>query len=183
MKIEDDFLKQEDFDKIEKLITGVNFPWYYNDMIVSTDEADKFQFTHLFYDSGTPQSPFMNELGAILNIIKPLSLLRIKTNLLTRTLNIVENKFHIVENKFHVDISQLKDFPEKLKQWTTSIFYVNTNDGYTKFEDGTKVKSVANRMLNFPANVKHTGTSCTDEKIRVVINFNYFEFESEKNDD
>ena len=63
---------------------------------------------------------------------------------------------------------------EKLKQWTTSIFYVNTNNGYTEFEDGTKIESVANRMVTFPTNLKHRGTSCTDEKIRVVINFNYF---------
>ena len=63
---------------------------------------------------------------------------------------------------------------EKLKQSSTSIFYVNTNNGYTKFEDGTKVESVANRMVTFPSNMKHTGTSCTDERIRVVINFNYF---------
>ena len=71
-------------------------------------------------------------------------------------------------------MKNLENFPEKLKQWTTSIFYVNTNNGYTKFEDGTKVESVANRMLTFPANMKHIGTSCTDEQTRVVINFNYF---------
>jgi len=51
---------------------------------------------------------------------------------------------------------------------------MNTNNGYTKFEDGTKIESVANRMVFFSSNMKHTGTSCTDEKIRVVINFNYF---------
>ena len=63
---------------------------------------------------------------------------------------------------------------EKQKQWTTSIFYVNTNNGYTKFEDGTKVESVANRMVTFSTNMKHLGTSCTNEKRRIVINFNYF---------
>ena len=97
--------------------------------------------------------------------IKAVSLWRIKANLLTRTPN-------IVENSFHVDMTKLPE--EKLKQWTTAIFYVNTNNGYTEFEDGTKVESVANRMVTFPANLKHRGTSCTDEKTRVVINFNYF---------
>ena len=43
-----------------------------------------------------------------------------------------------------------------------------------KIVAGTKVESIANRMITFPSNMKHTGTSCTDEKIRVVINFNYF---------
>ena len=94
-----------------------------------------------------------------------MSLWRIKANLLIRTPN-------IVENTFHVDIGDFSE--EKLKQWTTSILYINTNNGYTKFEDGTKVESVANRMVIFPSNMKHTGTSCTDEKRRIVINFNYF---------
>ena len=51
---------------------------------------------------------------------------------------------------------------------------MNTNNGYTIFEDGTKVESVANRMITFPANLKHTGTSCTDQQVRIVINFDYF---------
>ena len=29
-------------------------------------------------------------------------------------------------------------------------------------------------LFIFPANLKHRGTSCTDKKIRIVINFNYF---------
>ena len=55
---------------------------------------------------------------------------------------------------------------------TTAIFYVNTNNGYTKFETGDIVESVANRVVIFDSNIKHTGVSCTDEKRRVVINFN-----------
>jgi len=74
---------------------------------------------------------------------------------------------------FHSDLNH--DFEEDVaSHWTTAILYMNTNNGYTKFEDGTKVESVANRMITFPANMKHSGTSCTDEKTRVVINFNYF---------
>jgi len=55
----------------------------------------------------------------------------------------------------------------------TSIFYVNTNNGCTVFEDGTEVKSVGNRLVTFPGNTLHTGRNCTDEKCRVLINFNY----------
>ena len=164
MKIEDNFLKQEEFDKIQKLMGQPSpLPWFYADRIVFEDD-DKFQFIHAFYDNHMPMSPFSNELDSIINIIQPFSIVKIRAKLLTRTPEIVESTFHI-------------DIPlpeEKLKQWTTSIFYVNTNNGYTKFEDGTKVESVANRMVTFPANVKHTGTSCTDEKTRVMINFNYF---------
>ena len=172
MKIIDDFLEQKEFDKIQSFIWGEDpksfaspFPWFYIASIDYPNDVDKFQFVHIFYDQSVPQSSLSNELGPILELIQPLTLLKIKANLLTRTPNIVENTFHI-------DIDELSE--EKQKQWTTSIFYVNTNNGYTKFEDGTKVESVANRMITFPANMKHCGTSCTDEKTRVVINFNYF---------
>ena len=166
MKIEDNFLKQEEFDKIQKLMGEPSpFPWFYADRIVFEDDVDKFQFIHAFYDNHMPMSPFTNELDSIINIIQPFSIVKIRAKLLTRTPE-------IVESTFHVDIPLLE---ENLKQWTTSIFYINTNNGYTKFEDGTIVESVANRMLSFPANMKHCGTSCTDERRRIVINFNYFE--------
>ena len=170
MKIEDNYLSQEEFDKLQDLILSGKISWKYGKGIDYPGEEyneKKFQFGHIFYGNDLPQSPLMNELNPILNIIKPISIWRIKANLLTRTPD-------IVENSFHADIGDLENSPEKLKQWTTSIFYINTNNGYTIFEDGTKVESVANRMLSFPSNMKHTGTSCTDEKIRVIINFNYF---------
>ena len=166
MKIEDNFLKQEEFDKIQKLMGEPSpFPWFYADRIVFEDDVDKFQFIHAFYDNHMPMSPFNNELDSIINIIQPFSIVKIRAKLLTRTPEIVESTFHV-----DIPLSE-----EKLKQWTTSIFYINTNNGYTKFEDGTIVESVANRMLSFPANMKHCGTSCTNERRRIVINFNYFE--------
>ena len=165
MKIEDDLLDQKDFDEIQTLMMGDDFAWYFVDSIDYDDyEEEKYMFFHMFYFSYTPQSSYFENLTPIFEIIKPISLWRIKANLLTKTSNIIENAFHI-----DMDMPE-----EKIKQWSTSIFYVNTNDGYTKFEDGTKVESIANRLVSFPANMKHTGTSCTDEKTRVVINFNYF---------
>ena len=166
MKIEDNFLDQEKFDELQTLMMGDNFARYYKPYIDYPSEKEKgFQFTHMFYQEDASNSEYFKNLTSILDKINLMSLWRIKANLLTRTSNIVENSFH-VDN---LDISE-----EKLNQWTTSIFYINTNNGYTKFEDGTKVESVANRMVTFPANIKHTGTSCTDKKTRIIINFNYF---------
>tara|TARA_R110000744_G_scaffold375976_1_gene489873 strand:- start:29 stop:529 length:501 start_codon:yes stop_codon:yes gene_type:complete len=165
MKIEDDFLDQEQFDTIIKRMEEPIFHWSYNDNIDNESDVDKFQFTHLFYLSDRPGSNAIQIVSPLLASLKPISIYRIKANLLTRTSK-------IVENEFHTDMGVLSE--EKQKQWTTSIFYVNTNNGYTKFEDGTKVESVANRLVTFPTNIKHTGTSCTDEKKRIVINFNYY---------
>ena len=179
MKIEDNFLDQKEFDNLQKRLMGDDFAWFYTDGIdygiedsngvwsfPEEGDKNKFQFIHMFYTKATPCSPHYKELLPIFERIQLVSLWCIKANLLTKTPN-------IVENTFHVDNGDLKG--KKLKQWTTAIFYVNTNNGYTKFEDGTKVESVANRMLSFPANMKHCGSSCTNEKRRIVINLNYFE--------
>ena len=184
IKIEDNFLAQEIFDKIQERLVATDtsdFPWYFRykyyeldnagkpfhktDPIGDGNELDSCQFTHTFYESGSLCSCHLQNLNMLLDLLDPMSIWRITANLLTRVPT-------LVENGFHVDIAYLSE--EKLKHWTTSIFYVNTNDGYTKFEDGTQVESVANRMLTFPANMRHTGTSCTDQQTRVVINFNYF---------
>ena len=186
IKIEDNFLEQEKFNEIELMINPMldeailNMPWYFRykyyaepDITNSTgtpysneDEAlDQFQFTHTFYDDNAPQSPFMKQVTCFYDLLKMVSIFRIRANLLTRLPT-------IVSHPFHADMDHLSE--EKQKQWTTSIFYVNTNNGYTLFEDGTKVESVANRMLTFPAHMKHTGTTCTDQQIRIIMNFNYY---------
>jgi len=165
LHVEDNFLGQKEFDTLQTHMMGNNFTWYYNTFIDYEGQQDKFQFNHMFYGLDKPTSGYFELLKPLLEIMNPVSVFRIKANLLTRTPE-------IVENELHVDITFLSE--EKRKQWTTSIFYMNTNNGYTKFEDGTKVESVANRLITFPANMKHTGTSCTNERTRLVINFNYY---------
>ena len=169
MKIVDDFLDQKEFDNLQAFMMGLKFSWNYNSTIDYSDDLNKFQFVHVFYDrfknkNNERDMDFFKALNPIIQTMQSKSLCRIKANLLTRTPEIVENIFHTdyIESEI------------KLNELTTSIFYMNTNNGYTKFEDGTKVESVANRFVTFPSNLKHTGTSCTDEKTRVVINFNYF---------
>ena len=56
----------------------------------------------------------------------------------------------------------------------TSVFYFNTNDGYTEFENGEKVHDVENRLITFPSPYYHTGNSCTNNSYRIVLNLNYF---------
>lgn len=56
----------------------------------------------------------------------------------------------------------------------TSIFYVNTNNGYTLFKNNQKVKSIENRMVIFKSSEIHSSVTCTDSKVRCVINFNFF---------
>jgi hypothetical protein len=174
MKIIDNFLDPAIFISLEQVLFSPNFLWNYTEGLV-TPEDDNFQFVHLFYTGAQGGKPTSNYWGIMEHIIKkiaPISLFRIKANLRTRTTNIEEADYHsdmsvvpgVIDDKLH----------EKIKHWTTSILYMNTNDGYTKFEDGTKVECIANRFVSFPSNINHAGTTCTDQKKRVVINFNYY---------
>jgi hypothetical protein len=160
-----DFLAAEDFKIIQNLLLSDTFPWYYNNRVVNEDEDndDYFQFTHNFFHDVCHFSSYFDVISPILEMLSPISLLRIKSNLLTKT----EKN---IEHGFHVDFPNLKENQHP----TTAILYINTNNGYTKFEDGSIIESVENRLVMFNSRLSHTGASCTDEKTRVVINFNYF---------
>ncbi len=114
--------------------------------------------THVFYSNSVPKSEFFNELVPLLQKLGARCLIRIKGNLYPNTEILHEHPMHFDYKFCH----------------SGAILSLNTCDGYTKLKDGTKIESVANRMVIFPANIKHTGTTCSDEKRRVVINFNYF---------
>ena len=180
MKLIDNFLEEKEFNHLRDSMICKDYPfglqpsplpWFYNDIIDNPEEErSKFQFTHTFFDDKQPRSGAFQEFAPIFkNIVGGCQLIRVKANLLTRTPTIVQNTFHTdfgVVNKEKGNVF-------------TSLFYINDNNGHTLFEDGTKVESVANRLITFPTDVSHTGTSCTDEKIRVVINFNYMKVSGE----
>ena len=48
----------------------------------------------------------------------------------------------IIETYMHKDLNHVEN-------WKTALFYLNTNDGYTKFESGEIVETVANRLVIF----------------------------------
>ena len=159
MKVVDDFLPSLEFRSLHDFMMGEYFNWYYTDGIAVIPQPGKFQFIHNFYGEDGERPTF----GTVIPIIKRLnirSLIRVKANLNPRTV------FHR-NGGYHTDFASAG--PHK-----TAIFYVNTNNGYTKFKKGGKVKSVANRMVIFDSELEHDGITCTDEKRRVVINFNYY---------
>ena len=119
----------------------------------------KFYFTHNFYKDLKPQSSFFPMLDNLLNKLKIKSLIRIKGNL-----HIKSDKFKY--NNFHTDYS----FTHK-----GCILYINDNNGFTYFkESDKKVKPKANRIVLFDPSIEHKSSRCSDSKIRVNININYF---------
>ena len=164
----DNFLEIQSFQNLQNVMLGNNFGWFFNNNIdYLTEEGDKFQFVHGFYEKNIGvNSHQYGILNDILNKIQLKEIFKVKANLLTKTPEIVVNSFHT--DMFHTDMNDLEILP-----YTTAILYINTNNGYTEFENGAKVESIENRMVVFPAEMKHRGTSCTDKKVRVVINFIY----------
>lgn len=159
----DNVLSEEELHQLQHtMITGGMFPWYYNHNInFDDDPKEHFQFTHTFYRNFVPCSDFFPKIVKLVSILNPESLSRIKANLLTITPTVIEHRFHYDNLKRNTGIK-------------AAIFYLNTNNGYTKFEDGRKVESVENRLVIFDGELLHTGSTCTDQNVRVVINFNYF---------
>ena len=167
IKIEDNFLDTQVFKNIQELYFSNQIPWTYGEVVYDHElksdvlKLDNYQFSHLLYSYEQPSSNLFEQIVPVLNSIDLATICKVKVNMNTRTSKIVEHGFHT-------------DVPFKCK---TSILYLNTNDGYTIFEDGTKIESVENRLVTFDSHIKHSGTSCTNQKVRLVLNMNYFAFD------
>ena len=157
MEVIDNFLSEDEFKNLRRYIASTEFPWYFG-KILTGNQSSEAQFVHTFYVNDTPTHTWPNVEFFRLKL-NMASLVRIKVNLnpKTETLKVYKDAFHI-------------DYPDI----TTAVFYLNTCDGYTLFEDGTKVDSVENRIVIFDSNMRHTGTNCTNEVGRLVMNINYF---------
>ena len=147
-KIIDDFLPQEEFQKIQSYVmnderntsdpTSENhlnsqpIGWEYNSNIVSPSRPD---------ESNNINSSFHNKC------------------------NLYPNSETVYEHDPHQDLP--------FSHYSV-IFSLNTCDGYTKLNDGTKVYSVANRILLHDASISHLSTTTSDTTARFNINFNYF---------
>ena len=154
----DNFLPEDQFEMLRNIMMSYYFPWCYW-WGRGEDEITKDFFFHNFYRKGEIQpSGYFNILGPSAQKLvgEGGELIRAKAVLTTQTA-----EHH--NRGFHNDYDDI----------TTAIYYINTNNGWTEFGDGDKVESVANRMLVFDSNLIHGGVSCTDEKTRILINFNY----------
>jgi hypothetical protein len=162
INIFNNFLEKKDHIFIKNNLYSEHFPWYYNNY--KTTQAyenilNEFQFVHNFYGENMIKSNFFNILEPILKKINPLSILRIKANLNTVCSEIFNFSFH-------------KDF-DSTENIKTGIYYVNSNNGKTVFENKKEILSEENKFISFPCYLKHAATTHTDEKIRLVINFNW----------
>ena len=186
IEIRDDFLPYNIFEQLKKdIVYNSSFPWFLNKVLdISTEgsyigrtncpDEDNRQFCYLFYKTDQDKLSTRPHMGRELEKVIPLIqnyefshnqkyyLLHVKANLNVRAPENLEHGFH-------------RDHPWNGK---TSVFYLNDNDGYTKFQNGQVVKSKANRAVIFDSPELHTGSTPTDVYGRYVVNLNWVEHDS-----
>jgi hypothetical protein len=160
-KIIDNFLSQKDFETLKSQILNPHFPWNLTTIVTNEKEnlpvPASYYFTHEFW-SGFHTEPEAQIFAPILNQIECRAIMRIKGNLYPSTETIVHHDNHIDY-----------EFPHR-----GAIFYINTNNGLTILEDEIEVESIENRLLIFDSSKPHRSTTCSNDKCRVNINFNFF---------
>ena len=161
LKIKKNLLDKKILDSFKQSILHRNFPWNYSN--INNEDSDLnigHQFVHVFYYTSHLPSSYFYLLDPILKIIKPKAMVRAKVNFNWRT------DKQVVAGLHH-------DTDAKCK---TSVFYLNTNNGGTKFEDGTFIKSDENTLITFSSTMLHSGvTNTCDQPFRLVLNLNYYD--------
>ena len=157
IKVIDNFLDKNIFHKLNNEFLNNNFFWYYQNGKVFENDGD-FQFTHIFYENNKINSDRFYIIEPFLILLNVKSLVKAKLNFTPKDTVLKKFEFHI-DNDFNCN---------------TAVFYLNTNNGKTIFENGKEVNSIENRLVKFNSNIKHTGTSTTDKPYRMVLNINYF---------
>ena len=124
-----------------------NWSWYMINLVYSMDEPRNEVCGHIY-------ELFVPKFKQFANFK---TMIRIKINAYPYTNTVKEHKEHIDYNYEHIG----------------AVFSLNSCDGYTKFADGTKVESVANRIVFFDASKYHQSTTTSNAKLRYNINFNF----------
>ncbi len=171
-KIIDNFLNQEDFDRIKTTFFPENkksqkLPWIHSPAIVRDrklgptgyEEYD-WMYTHSFiFDKNVMESEFFHLILPIFDKLNASEILDARANLL------VPIKTHI-HHEDHID----RKTPHHV-----ALFYITTNNGFTVLKDTAEVECVKNRMLIFDGLIYHHSVTSTDE-VRCVININFIPY-------
>tara|TARA_R100000656_G_C3903649_1_gene119347 strand:+ start:75 stop:548 length:474 start_codon:yes stop_codon:yes gene_type:complete len=151
------------FDKLNHMVCGKEFSWYFNDHTLDKKDSgiesrNHFMFTHYLFGNGEQLSdhfPFFEPILYTINETHKVSeLLRMKLNLYTQQ----HKNYH---HAAHTDWSP----EDNIK---VGILNFVTCNGGTKI-DGKIYKSRKNEML-ICNNKRHNGITQTDTPIRVVLN-------------
>ena len=164
------FLPQDNFEQLKKILFSNEFPYYLQSGVAynSPDKNLGVLLTHsMIHDNGDIRSSELTNKLILYPIFDKLKefdkdffkVIRAKINLYPNQLNQIKNDFHIDANFTHKVL----------------LFSVNTNNGYTDFEDTNidPFPSVENSAIIFDGKLKHRSVIQTDTHVRINININY----------
>lgn len=160
----DDFLHMDDAILLEQYLSSWDRKW----QVVSKNVAGVYAYKdnpdvrdmYMKYDFFDQQTQVSEDIWMLDPFIKdrlnPIALTRIRANLYPA-------------REDHFEMGWHADFPGM----ATAVYYVNTNNGGTRFKEGT-VQSKRGRCVIFDSEIEHTTVTQTDTSTRILINFNYF---------
>ena len=170
LKIIDNFLDVSEFSTLINNTIGRSDGYQTEFRVISNVEDSgvreedywSWYLVNMIYYDDIPQNQIYSNISNIfipkfLQIANFKTMIRIKMNAYPYTDVVKEHEKHIDYDYEH----------------TGAIFSLNTCDGYTKLSDGTKVESVANRIVFFDASKEHQSTTTSNAKLRYNINFNF----------
>ena len=164
----DDFLPEDEFKELQDLIVlNPDFPFFFQKEVNSFGDTCETTYwnwyqTHIVMNNDKVLSDhYQKFLDLFIERFKQLNiyraLMRIKINMYP-----CNDVMH--EHAKHTDM------PWKHKG---ALFSLNTCDGFTRLYDGTKIPSVANRIMFFDPSREHNSSTTTDASARYNINFNF----------
>ena len=164
IEVIDNFLPLNEVEELQHLIIhSVRFPWFYQEQVaiknISETQPWNWYQTHIMYIDNQSRSKYYDKIADMFlpKFDNLKSLLRIKANFYPHTETLRE---HLP----HTDY----DFSHR-----AAIFSLNTCDGFTRMEDGTKIDSVKNRIVFFDGSASHNSSTTTSSPVRWNLNFNY----------
>ena len=168
-EIIDNFLDIKKFQSIVNKIDDSKFPWYLQQgkKINMTTNNECFMFTHSLIENYNFLYDNAKDLVDPI-ILKLKNIKKINLEMYRGKINLFFKMNKNIKYGFHKDMEN-----ESMNNYNTVIFYLNSNNGGTEFENGTFVKSVKNRLLIVSENPIHQSVGQTDSLKRTLININY----------
>jgi len=168
LTIIDNFLEQERFEHVRNAFIDRSFLWRVGPSLSddnrTADPRFDYQCVRIMHTVGNTAEPEL--IRMITPLLKPLNIR--SDNVLRVKANLVLCKHEPITAGYHVDPPDAV-----LGKGMTAIYYINTCNGATLFENGNVVDSVANRIVIFPNEWRHSARHQTDTATRVVINLNW----------
>lgn len=156
IKVENNFLDNDSFWEICKIITEKNFPWYFD------DQYNDLVHT-LIYRKNTKKENSFFASKILAPIIFKLNLKEIISSKLTLNFqsSLIEKKL-APEEDIDLNSKILKGF-----------LCINTNNSYIHIIEADKLSLEENRFFSFSKNNPYFTSTHTDKKFRIVLEMVY----------